>query len=267
MSLRTLSIICLAVASFTILQSCGEETPIATDETALKNEEYVANKEEIAFEEKMAKIDANKNLQKGNSLFYSRPDGASVDVELFIDSNNTVVKMIEHYTTATSQSLNSNVFYLDNNKKFASRELFEYAAKDTLSFSERVTYYDENEKPIATKMRTAYYEEELDYNSFSMVKKHDCSLKRAIDVINQVDEYSTNFRGFVSEEPYLYIIVGENNMKGYSSSLVVQMMTSTIKKLQLNERKMIGAPLTIDFQTLDDDQGFVYQILISAQTR
>jgi len=107
----------------------------------------------------------------------------------------------------------------------------------------------------------------LDYNSFSMVKKHDCSLKRAIDVINQVDEYSTNFRGFVSEEPYLYIIVGENNMKGYSSSLVVQMMTSTIKKLQLNERKMIGAPLTIDFQTLDDDQGFVYQILISAQTR
>ena len=119
MSLRTLSIIYLTVTSLTILQSCGEETPIAIDETAVKNEQYIANKEEIAFEEKMAKIDANKNLQKGNSLFYSRPDGASVDVELFIDSNNAVVKMIEHYTTATSQSLNSNVFYLDNNKKFA----------------------------------------------------------------------------------------------------------------------------------------------------
>ena len=267
MSLRTLSIIYLTVTSLTILQSCGEETPIAIDETAVKNEEYTANKEEIAFEEKMAKIDANKNLQKGNSLFYSRPDGASVDVELFIDSNNAVVKMIEHYTTATSQSLNSNVFYLDNNKKFASRELFEYAAKDTLSFSERVTYYDKNEKPIATKMRTAYYEEELDYESFSLVEKRDCSLKRAIDVINQVGEYATTFRGFVSEDPYLYLIVGEDNMQGYSSSLVVQMMTSTIKKLQLNERKMIGAPLAIDFQTMDDNQGFVYQILVSAQTR
>ena len=39
------------------------------------------------------------------------------------------------------------------------------------------------------------------------------------------------------------------------------------KKLQLNERKMIGAPLTIDFQTMDDNQGFVYQILVSVQTR
>ena len=54
MSLRTLSIIYLTVTSLTILQSCGEETPIAIDETAVKNEEYIANKEEIAFEEKMA---------------------------------------------------------------------------------------------------------------------------------------------------------------------------------------------------------------------
>ena len=267
MNIRILSFIALAVIAFTFLQSCGNETTEVKDEATEKNKEYVANKEEIAFEAKMAKIDANKNLQKGNSLFYSRADGASVDVELFIDSNNAVVKMIEHYTNSSSQSICSNVFYIENNKKFATRELFEYSAKDTLSFSERVSYYDKNEKPIATKMRTAYYEEELDYNSFRLVDKHDCSIQRALDVINQTGEYTTTFRGFVSEAPYLYLIVGEDNINGYTSSLVVQMMTSTIKKLQLNEMKMIGAPLTVDFRTLDDEQGFVYQILVSAQTR
>lgn len=250
-----------------MLQSCGNESTNTTNETADKNKEYVPNKEEIAFEEKMAKIDANENLQKGNSLFYSRADGSSVDVELFIDSTNSIVKMIEHYTNSSSQSICSNIFYLENNKKFATRELFEYSAKDTLSFSERVIYYDKNEKPIVTKMRTAYYEEDLDYESFSIVKKHDCSIERAINVINQTDEYTTTFRGFVKEEPYLYMVVGENDIEGYSSSLVVQVMTSTIKKLQLNELKMIGAPLTVEFQTLNDEQGYVYQILMSAQFR
>jgi hypothetical protein len=116
-------------------------------------------------------------------------------------------------------------------------------------------------------MRTAYYEDELDYESFKLVEKHDCNIKRATDVINQTGEFVTTFRGFVQEEPYLYLIVGENDKNGYSSSLVVQMMTSTIKKLQTNELAMIGKPLTVDFQTLGDEQGFVYQILISAQIR
>jgi len=267
MKLRTLSIIGLAIVNFTFLQSCGGDNSQPIDEAAQKNKEYVPNKEEIAFEEKIAKIDANQTYQKGNSLFYSRGDGASVDVELFIDSNNVVVKMIEHYTNSTSQSICSNVFYLENSKKIATRELFEYSAKDSLSFSERITFYNKNEKPIVSKMRTAYYEEELDYESFNIVEKHDCNIQRALNVINQVDEYATTFRGFVKEDPYLYLIVGENDIKGYSSSLVVQMMTATIKKLQLNELKMIGAPLTVEFQTLNDDQGFVYQILMSAEMR
>jgi len=254
-------ILCLT----TLLQSCGGEATTDENSTLDKNAEYVPNKEEIAFEAKMAKIDANQNLSKGSSLFYSRADGASVEVEIFIDSTNKIVKMIERYTNSSSQSICSNIFYLENDKKFATRELFEYAAKDTLSFSERISYYDKQEKTIATKMRTAYYEDELDYESFKIVKKHDCSVKRAVDVINQTGEFVTTFRGFVKEDPYLYMIVGENDKNGYSSSLVVQMMTSTIKKLQMNELAMIGKPMKVDFQTLDDEQGFVYQILISAE--
>lgn len=249
------------------LQSCSDKTEAVNNDTDTKNKEYVANKEEIAFESKIAAIDANKNLSKGNSLYYSRADGASIEVEIFLDSTNTIVKMLERYTNSQSQSICSNIFYLENDKKIATRELFEYSAKDTLSFSERVSYYDKKEKPIVTKMRTAYFEDELDYESFKIVEKHDCSIKRSVEVINQTGAFVTTFRGFVKEDPYLYIIVGENDKNGYSSSLVVQMMTSTIKKLQMNELAMIGKPLTVDFQTYDDNQGFVYQILMSAQIR
>lgn len=257
----------LTICFTLLLQSCGDAEKTDENNPTDVNAEYVPNKEEIAFEAKMSQIDGNENLSKGNSLFYSRNDGATVEVEIFIDSTNKVVKMIERYTNSASQSICSNIFYLENDKKFASRELFEYAAKDTLSFSERISFYDKKEQPIATKMRTAYYEDELDYESFKMVEKHDCSIKRAIDVINQTGEFVTTFRGFVKEDPYLYIIVGEDDKNGFSSSLVVQMMTGTIKKLQENELAMIGKPLTVNFQTLDDEQGFVYQILMSVQIR
>ena len=248
-----------------LLVSCGEGVDV--NENSDKKTEYVPNKEAIAFEAKIAKIDQNPNLSKGNSLFYSRADGATVEVEIYIDSTNQIVKMVEKYTNSNEQSICSNIFYLENDVKFATRELFEYSAPDTLSFSERVSYYDKNEKPIATKIRTAYFEEELDYESFTIVGDHDCSIKRAVEAINQTGEFVTTFRGFVKEDPYLYIIVGENDKNGYSSSLVVQQMTSTINKLQLNELAMIGRPLTINFETLDDEQGYVYQILMSAEIR
>lgn len=264
---NVITLIGLLISLTILLQSCGEGVKADENATLEENAAYVPSKEAIAFESKIAKIEANKTLSKGNSLFYSRPDGASIEVEIYLDSTNQIVKMVERYTNSSAQSICSNIFYLENDKKFATRELFEYAAPDTLSFSERISYYDKNEKTIVTKMRTAYYEDELDYETFSIVKNHNCSIKRAVDVINQTGEFVTTFRGFVKEDPYLYLIVGEDDINGYTTSLVVQMMTSTIKKLQMNELAMVGKPLTVDFQTLDDNQGFVYQILMSAEIR
>ena len=246
--------------------SCGETVNETTDAVNTP-ETYVPNKDEIAFEERMLKIDQSDNLSKASSLFYSRADGASVDVEMFFDTTNVAVKIFERYTLSSTQSICSNTFYLVEGKKFASRELFEYTQGDSASFSERITYYDKNEKPIATKIRTATYEDGLEFEAFTMTKKHNCSMDRAISVLNQTGEYATTFRGFVKENPYLYIVVGENDKNGYTSSLVVQMMTSTIKKLQENELQMIGKPLNINFETLDDEQGFVYQILLEAEIR
>ena len=252
--------------SVMLIASCDETTK-ESDPVVNTQEDYIPNGDEVVFEEKMLQIDEDQTLSKASSLFYSRPDGASVDVEMMIDTANVAVKMVEKYTVSSAQSICSNTFYLVDGKKFASRELFEYSKGDSASFSERITYYDKKEKPIATKIRTATYEDGLEFEAFKMTEKHDCSMERAISVLNQTGEYATTFRGFAKEDPYLYIIVGENKKNGYSSSLVVQMMTSTIKKLQENELQMIGKPLTINFETLGDEQGFVYQILMEAEIR
>ena len=88
-----------------------------------------------------------------------------------------------------------------------------------------------------------------------------------MQVLNQEGEFATTFQGFISEEPYLYLIVGEDEPTGYTSSLVVQYVDQTIQKLQMNEKEMIGKGIQVGFETLSGTQGYEYQILLSTVLR
>jgi len=249
---------------FFIAQSCGD-TPNINDteeEEYIEQDAYVPNKKEVLFEKIMEDIDQNDSLWYGQSLSYNRPDGASVFVKIYVNDSNFTVKLFEEYTSPNSPSINSNTFYFEKGKLIATRELFEEGTGNEGHFTERVTYYNEDEKPIHTKRRTAPYEEELIYEPFAVSEKVACSYKRAMQVINQEGEYETNFVEFISEEPYLYLIVGENKKDGYYSSLVVQMMTSLIKKWQSDPEKYFGTPLRVDYKILNGEQGYEYQILM-----
>ena len=250
-----------------VLSGCGESEELDPIGNSENNSEYVANEDEVAFEQLISDIDMNDSLATANSLFYTREDGSSMEVALFLDEKNEAVKMIEKFTTGSSQSVGSRTFYLKDGKKIASRETFESGEGANAHFIERVSYYDSEEKPIATKQRSAPYEEELELESYVVTEKSDCSMKRTLDVLNQEEEFATTFRGFVEEDPYLYIIVGEDDVKGYCSSLVVQYRTATIQKLQTHEKEMIGTPLIIEFETFSGEQGYEYQILLDAEIR
>ncbi len=230
-------------------------------------DDYQPSSDEIKFEKIIDEIDANDSLRYGQSLSYNRPDGASVFVKIFVNDSNYTVKLFEEYTLPNSPSIQSNTFYFDQGHLIASRELFEEGTGNEGHFVERVTYYDENENPILTKRKVAPYEEELVYESFAKAETVSCSYKRAMQVINQEGEYETNFVEFISEDPYLYLIVGENKKDGYYSSLVVQMMTSLIKKLQSDPEKYFGTPLIVNYETLNGDQGYEYQILMSLREK
>ncbi|GEM_PF-483078 len=245
--------------------SCGEAEPVvAEDDTP---EVYVPNEDEIAFDEYIAGIEANDSLAAGNSLYYSKGNGQSTEVEFFVNDKNEMVKMVEYYTQE-SMTIAKNVFYFKDNRKFASMELFETGEGEEMHFVERVSYYGENEEPIITKQKTAIYEQDLDVESYELVDKHDCDMKHALEILNQEGEFNTTFQGFVKEGAFLYLIVGGNDPEAFSSSLVVQYVDQTIKKLQENETAMIGVPLTINFETVEDaGEGFEYQILLSAVVR
>ena len=238
-----------------------------TDEPVITYEEtnYQPNEDEVAFEQLIANIDSNDSLREGRSLAYSREDGASAEVLLFVNEANETVKIVEEYTKGNSPSISSNTFHFDKGIMISSKELFEEGEGEKAHFIERITYYNEKEEPIITKQKIAAYEEELDFETFSIVKNTSCSYKRALKALNRTGEYSTTFQGFVTEDPYLYLIVGENKKDGYYSSLVVQYMTPTIKKLQENEVGMMGTQLEVDNETLNGEQGYVYQILMGVK--
>lgn len=244
------------------LGSC-EDTPIEKAPAALEeNDNYQPNSDQVDAEKYMQIID-NDSLFTGKSLYYSKENGESVEVDIFVNDSNVVVKMVEEYTVLGSNSICTNVFYYKDNHKFVSKELFEEVDGDVYSFVERVTYYKEGVAAV-TKERKANFENELVDKVFMIVGTHDCSDKRAFEAMNQKNEFATTFQGFVESEQLIYLIVGEDKKDGFSTTLIVQFITPVINELRANESKMIGTPLRVNFETIKE-HGFESQALMSVQ--
>lgn len=260
--MKSINFLALTVVLLIGLYSCDESKnendqeqiiPVATDESKFEAAEaYITELDE-------------KELTVAKSLYYSRPDGATVEVEVYLNDSNQVIKMVELYTDDAESSIQTKKFYYKNKKKYATKEYFEDENESGKFFVERVTYYDENAKPKVTKKRIASFEDGLVDSMFELVDKKDCSDKRAFQVLNQEGEYVTTFQGFIMQESLTYLIVGENSKEGYASSLVVQFKNNTIIKLQQNEKGMIGTPLEVDFQSAKGDMGFDFQALLSVK--
>lgn len=203
-------------------------------------------------------------LQEASSLSYSKPDGSFIEVSLFANDSNEVVKLIEYLGTGNGGSVNKTIFYYKDNKKVLSRELFDDSDNKRTSFVERVTYYKENKAKL-TKQRMASYEELIENETFQVVQTKECSDERAYDALKQIGEFETTFQGFVKDDALLYMLVGPNTSDGYVSSLVVQLTTPLIQKLLSNEKAMIGKRLKVEFETMTGENNFNFQVLINAQ--
>lgn len=261
MKLNFLIIGILAIGLF----SCGENEEIIEHvNSELTNE---PDERETEFEQLIEAIDTDESLRQGQSLFYSRDDGATEEVTVFVNDSNVTVKIYHEFTSPNAPSLSSNTYHFHEGVMIASKELFEEGTGEEGHFVERKTYYDSNEKPIVTKRRVAPYEDNLDFEQFTIAKKQALSYKKPLDILNQTGPFETTFQGYIEEKPYLYMIVGENKPGGYYSSLVVQLMTPLIKKMQTNEKEMIGTALNVDYETLNGAQGYVYQILMSVSKK
>jgi len=261
--MRKFNQILLASTLLLSIISCNSEPEVEQPDTWDKNENHKPNSQQIDAEEYISTIEAD-SLMSGSSLYYSHGDGSTVEAEVFVNDSNVLVKMVEQYTTSSSGSIATNIFYYKDDQKFVSKEFFEEGEGIEAYYVERVTYYSGG-KPTVSKMRQAPFEDQLSENVFMIVPIQDCSDKRAFNVMNQKDEYESTFQGFVRSDQLLYLIVGENKKDGYSSTLVVQYITPTINRLLADEKGMLGTPLRVNFEIMKEGKGFEFQALMGVE--
>ncbi len=226
----------------------------------------IDSQREGLIEQWISETDLNLDkLNIANSLYYTKDDGSSIEANAYLNDAGQILKIEEIYLDSKSGNHGKNLFYLKEGKKYASKELFEDHGSPDIMYVERVSYYDENEKPIKTKKRKTKYEEDLHAVAFEKAPIRDCSMKRVKDVLNQTGQFQTTFQGFVNSGPMSFLIVGENAKNGYVSTLAIQYADYTIKKLNQKEYDMLGKPLRVEFEKMVDESGFEFQALITVK--
>ncbi|MGC6433242.1 MAG: hypothetical protein ACON4M_03500 [Crocinitomicaceae bacterium] len=249
---------------FTILSilsySCSDAIKTESEQTISGMTVEARDTEEEEHEAYVVKIDLDDSLKIIHSLFFTKEDGSQIDITGYLNQNDEVVKLIEKYVDGANKFYKQTTFYIKDGKKYVSNEHFDDTTnRHKPQFIERISYYDQETKPLFTKERKAIYEEDLGKSSFYYVEPYDYSIKRALDVINQEGKFQTKFQGLVFSGPHSYITVGEED--GYISALLIQYESDFTRKLKKNQLPYLGKPLELNFQRVVDDNGFQFQLL------
>jgi hypothetical protein len=248
---------------FVFLASCQMEK--GEGESSSKSVS-VAMDEILKLEQKQAATEANSiDLKVVNSLAYTGPNDSRVEVFAYLDVNNAIVKIEEGFFDKKSNNIGTKFFYLENGKKYMTRELFVGNEKFNGDFVERQSFYGQNGEVLYTKTRQTLYEENIDRADFASNEKYDCKMDRAMQVLNQEGPFSTTFQGFLEDGPLTYIVVGGDGKEGYISALAVQFFDDQLGILKNAKKELIGTPLKVDFEKMINNQNFEYQVLLRAQ--
>ncbi len=252
----------LVITSLTLLiiACSGNDSDSAVENPSGLNQDQRYNVEE-EHEAFVVQVDLNDSLDVVNSLLFTHEDGSQIDVAGFLDKKGEVVKLIEKSVDGPTNYYKEIVYYVKNGKKYVSNERFTDTTKrENPDFVERITYYDAHEKPVITKEKRAKYEEELGMSQYDYIKPYNCSIDRALQVINQEGRFQPKFQGLVYSGKDVYITVGEED--GYISALLIQYESETTKKMKKNQKEILGKVLDLNFQRVMDDNGFQFQLLL-----
>jgi hypothetical protein len=249
----------------TFLQSCGSNTPGKEDENPMVEKENQVDPD-AEYEIYASNIDLNDSLKYSSSLYFTKQDGSSIDVTAFLNKKQEVVKLVEVVVDGPTNRYQKTTFYVKNGKKYISNEHYEDTLdKNDPMFTERITFYDENESPVKTRIRKAKFEENLNKNSFTTVDPYDCSIERALQAINQEGVFQAKFQGLIFSGRSTYITVGEDDKDGYISALLIQYENATTRKIRKNQNAMLGKLLDLNFQKVIDESGFEFQLLLGVK--
>ena len=243
----------------------GCETKKETNLDAQNITEAASFKGEEIFENKMSAVDSDTQLSFLNSLSYNNNEGSTIEVIAYLNKADNEVKIEEIFSDIPSGNYGRNIFYIEKGKKIATKQVFFDNQRKQPTFVEIITYYDAKENPIFAKERITEYEEDLETEKYTTVSPKDCSIAKAMRVLNKEKEFETTFQGFVSDGTLNYVLVGENTENGFASSLAVQYSEGDVRKLLKNEKAMIGKLLTVTHEVMEDERGLKFQLLLSLE--
>lgn len=252
-----------AFSAIVCFSSCNS----STEKEAAKKENLSQFKDEKATDEKINAIDNNQDLALLQSLAYNDNLGSQTQAIAYLDKNQNEVKIEENYSDAKSGNYGTKTFYIENGKKFASKEVYFDNQRKKPMFIESVSFYDNSGKVIYTKERSSDFEVDLEQIPFQPAKLRDLSIDRTMRIINMEGEFETTFQGFVEDANLKYVLVGDDSPEGFVTSLVVQFEDATIKKLMNNEKEMLGTPLDVQYQAAMDENEMKFQILLSLKIK
>jgi hypothetical protein len=253
----------ILIGFFSLLLGCTSSTTKGEDTDTTVRSASSLELLAVQLEKQMADTDLQNKLEVIHSLHYTKDDGSSIEASATLNRSKEIIKVEESFIDKMANSYGTTIFYIKNKKKYASKERFEERTSTEAYFVERVSYYDENEKVVQTRIRKAPYEEDLDAMIFEIVANHDCSIHRAMQAINQEGPFTTYFQGFVISGITSYLIVGESGDNGYVSAVMLQYKTTSTNRLLQNQEKYLGKKLDIEFQKMVDNNGLQFQILLT----
>jgi hypothetical protein len=249
---------------FGLFVSCSSKAEkLGNNESGMPENQKLNAESEI--EKRIADTDLQDKLDIVNSLFFTKEDGSSLEVKAFLDKSEKILKVEEKFVNGENGEYGTNVFYIKDEKKYASKERFEDRTGPKPTFLERVSYYDQNEKVVSSKVRKAEFEEDLDSKPFEKIDAIDCSIARAMSAINQEGEFETRFQGLVFSRNATYLTVGESKENGYTSALLIQYNNDATKALGKNQQAYLGKKIDLTFQKMVDSEGFEFQILLDVK--
>ncbi len=253
----------LTITSILVLFSCGDSGKSAKNDAAKDGQNVTKISEEDKLIQKMNLIDSNQQLRVINGLAFGNIEqGISIEAIGYLDTNDQEVKIEEIYSDSKTGNTERTLFYIEGGKKFATKQIVYDNTRQPTMFTERISFYDKNEKVIYSKEREAEYEEFLSQASFKPAALFDCKFDRALRLLNEEGEFETTFQGFIETKTVDYIIVGPNTKNGFTSSLAVVMPNALTQELKSNQLKYVGKKIEVLFEKTIEGN-VTYQALLN----
>lgn len=247
-----------------LLTACG-----GLDESKKPEAKAEAPKVVVSFadegdmDERMIEIDAIV-AQSGlvaSSLYYSKGEtGESIQVDGHMNADNAIMKIEEFFNDGNGKNSGRRIYYLNAGKPFATVEQFDDVSGPKPQFVDRISYYDDNGTVIKTKERRGDYQELVEKMEYKPVGLAGITMDRAMRALNQEKEFETTFQGFINQEIFTYLSVGENKPDGFRSALRCDYKDQLIVALAANEKGYIGEKLRVNYQKHTDQTGFEFQV-------